>query len=223
MAVGESNITAKKTGYIDYSDTILVEKGNSTYNFSMEKEVYNLHINTQGKGIIKVNPDKEIYNYGDEIIIRFSSYTSKNDQERTLSNMGYKILDEITVLDAYLVKASNGVPSYKIRDVLNKTAMDLGYAGYDSYYGYGLVNAYWAIINNVDKLKIIIGTLEDDKINAIAKTEISPQGEKSGKFKDSDCLYSQGNIEYELTDNLSLNIALNYLKIIADGTQVQKI
>ncbi len=70
---------------------------------------------------------------------------------------------------------SNGIPSYQVREILHKTSIDLGFEGRDSYYGYGLVNAYWAV-NNVDKLKVIVGTLAEDTINVVIKTEISPRG-----------------------------------------------
>lgn len=42
---------------------------------------------------------------------------------------------------------ANGVSPYDIRDRLTTTAVDLGASGRDDYYGYGLVDAYGALIN----------------------------------------------------------------------------
>lgn len=40
---------------------------------------------------------------------------------------------------------ANGTPVYEIRDILTTTAIDLGLPGLDEEYGYGLVNAHWAV------------------------------------------------------------------------------
>lgn len=66
---------------------------------------------------------------------------------------------------------SRGINPSQIRDILHETAFDLGDEGFDTEFGYGLVNAYWAV-NQVDSIRILIGELVDDSINEVVQTNI---------------------------------------------------
>ncbi len=68
-----------------------------------------------------------------------------------------------------LMLASN-IPFYQVREILQQTSMPLGEDG-DLYYGHGLINAYWAI-NQVDKVRVLVGTRVGDEIDAVAETQL---------------------------------------------------
>lgn len=70
---------------------------------------------------------------------------------------------------------SAGIPRQEIRDVLHRTSMPLGSGEFDSEYGYGLVNAYWAV-NAVDKMRLIVGTRDGSQVTVVAETALSPKG-----------------------------------------------
>ncbi|HKL75758.1 MAG TPA: S8 family serine peptidase [Halanaerobiales bacterium] len=59
---------------------------------------------------------------------------------------------------------ANGIPRNQIREVLRETSFDLGDPGFDSEFGYGLVNAYWAL-NQVQSIRIFAGERDGDNIN----------------------------------------------------------
>lgn len=67
---------------------------------------------------------------------------------------------------------SNGIPADEIRETLQRTAMDLGTAGFNNQTGYGLINAYWAV-NNVKNIDILIGYWENDAFNYIKRESIN--------------------------------------------------
>ncbi len=75
---------------------------------------------------------------------------------------------------------ASGMPEGEIRETLHKTAMDLGKEGFDPEFGYGLINANWAV-NEVDSVKIIVGERDGNTINARAEKTI-PLGEKYFEF-----------------------------------------
>ncbi len=67
---------------------------------------------------------------------------------------------------------ANGIAKNEIEDILQRTAMQIG----DShYFGHGLINAAWAV-NGVDRMRIILGSREDYRINAVKDISLSPQG-----------------------------------------------
>ncbi len=65
-----------------------------------------------------------------------------------------------------------GIPEREIREILHKTAMDLGEEGFDPEFGHGLVNANWAV-NGVDSIRIIIGKKEGNTFKSLAEKTIS--------------------------------------------------
>lgn len=74
---------------------------------------------------------------------------------------------------------SAGIPSSEVIDILHRTCIPLGSS---SYYGYGLINAYWAV-SAVDRMRIIVGTRSGELIEVVAETSVDPQG---GTFEISD-------------------------------------
>ena len=68
-----------------------------------------------------------------------------------------------------------GVPKAEVRDVLTKTAMEIGGEGFSPKYGYGLVNAYWAV-QAVSEMRVIVGERMGNKVIAAGETAILPKG-----------------------------------------------
>jgi subtilisin family serine protease len=52
---------------------------------------------------------------------------------------------KVSAVAALLFASHEGISPSKVKDLLQKTAEDLGKTGYDPYYGHGLVNAYRAL------------------------------------------------------------------------------
>ena len=74
---------------------------------------------------------------------------------------------------------ANGVPREQVVEVLQRTSIPLGPDEFSIKYGYGLINAYWAV-NQVDSIAIMVGTREGNIITPVAETTISPKG---GSFR----------------------------------------
>ena len=74
---------------------------------------------------------------------------------------------------------ANGVPREQVVEVLQRTSIPLGPDEFSIKYGYGLINAYWAV-NQVDSIAIMVGTREGNIITPVAETTISPKGDPSG-------------------------------------------
>ncbi len=70
---------------------------------------------------------------------------------------------------------SVGIPKGEVREILRRTSMEIQGKGFDPHYGYGLINAYWAV-NAVDKIRIIVGVREGSIIDIAAETSIHPKG-----------------------------------------------
>ena len=65
---------------------------------------------------------------------------------------------------------SNGIPKSQVREVLERTCMKINdYNEY--YYGYGLVNAYWAV-NAVEEIRLIQGIRNGAEIEIAAETRM---------------------------------------------------
>ena len=67
---------------------------------------------------------------------------------------------------------ANGISKTQIRDILRESSFDLGSEGFDTEFGYGLVNAYWAV-NQVNSIRILVGSREMDNINAVQETTVA--------------------------------------------------
>ena len=70
---------------------------------------------------------------------------------------------------------SAGIPREEVRDILERSSMDLGTTGFDPYHGHGLINAYWAI-HAVDRIKVMVGTRVEDTVEAVTETWVEPKG-----------------------------------------------
>ncbi len=66
---------------------------------------------------------------------------------------------------------AEGIPAYRIREIITKTSIDLGTTGFNSYYGHGLINAYWAV-NDVQHIRILVGNRIGNKIEAVKEKKI---------------------------------------------------
>ena len=66
---------------------------------------------------------------------------------------------------------ANGIPKTQIREILRESSFDLGDEGFDIEFGYGLVNAYWAV-NEVQSIRLIIGTRDTDTINIVNEISV---------------------------------------------------
>jgi len=66
---------------------------------------------------------------------------------------------------------AEGIPDNQIRDILQKTAIDLGDPGFNEEYGHGLINSYWSV-NQAEEVIIIIGERNSRQFNAVKKLTI---------------------------------------------------
>jgi len=73
---------------------------------------------------------------------------------------------------------TNGIPAGDVVDVLRRTSIPLGREEFSEEYGWGLINAYWAV-NDVREIKVLVGTREGNTITAVAEASI---GLKGGSF-----------------------------------------
>lgn len=72
---------------------------------------------------------------------------------------------------------ANGIPKSEVRDVLRRTSMEIHTRGFNDTYGYGLINAYWAV-NAVEDMQVIQGIREGNQITAVAQTTVPSKGEQ---------------------------------------------
>lgn len=68
-----------------------------------------------------------------------------------------------------------GIPPQEVPDVLRETAIPLGSAEFSPEYGYGLVNAYWAV-TAATTMRLVVGTREGANINVVAETSLPAKG-----------------------------------------------
>jgi len=62
---------------------------------------------------------------------------------------------QIAAAIALMISANSSVTSAEIRDILQKTATDLGVEGKDDYYGYGMLNVTAAVMEAVERGSVI--------------------------------------------------------------------
>jgi len=113
---------------------------------------------------------------------------------------------------------ANSINPDNIRDILHDTAIDLGQSGFDEEYGYGMVNAYWAV-NAVDKIHISLGDYSQT-VNLDAKEytfEDIPYGEytieawidvRGNGIENGDYIFSK---EVIIDENTTIDIILEEL------------
>ncbi len=147
--------------------------------------------------------------------------------------MAYYLMDGTSMASPHAagvvcMMLANGIPAGEVREILHRTAMDLGSPGFDNEHGHGLVNAYWAI-NNVKEIKLAVGTKTGDTIDAVAQGTVDlktgnytlgkiPEGEfrvygwidvcNTGTIDDGDYLFESAPIYFEDGGRQTVNINL---------------
>jgi len=66
---------------------------------------------------------------------------------------------------------AEGIPTNRVREIIQRTSIDLGSTGFNHYYGHGLINAYWAV-NDVQHIRILVGNRIGNEIEAVKEKEI---------------------------------------------------
>lgn len=72
---------------------------------------------------------------------------------------------------------ANGIPKSEVREILHRTGMEIQVRGFSDTYGYGLINAYWAV-NAVEDMRVIQGLRNGDEITVVAETTVPAKGEQ---------------------------------------------
>lgn len=70
---------------------------------------------------------------------------------------------------------ANGINSRDIRDILHSTSIHPGQDTFSKEYGYGIINANFAL-NNVQNIKVIIGNRKGNIIEVFKETKVSLKG-----------------------------------------------
>ncbi len=123
---------------------------------------------------------------------------------------------------------SAGIDPSDVRAVLHRTSFDLGSTGFDPFYGYGLINAYWAV-NAVDEVKIIIGERQDDVFDKVYERKVALQDSQfefmdvpagtyqvygwidvrgTGTLDPGDYLAEAGEIDFSAAGNFTVELVL---------------
>ncbi len=63
-----------------------------------------------------------------------------------------------------------GICPADVREIIQRTSLDLGNPGFDPRYGHGLINAFWAV-NDVQSIRILVGRREGNTIDAVLEKE----------------------------------------------------
>jgi len=72
---------------------------------------------------------------------------------------------------------ANGIPKSEVREILHRTGMEIQVRGFSDTYGYGLINAYWAV-NAVEDMRVIQGLRNGNEITVVAETTVPAKGEQ---------------------------------------------
>jgi hypothetical protein len=70
---------------------------------------------------------------------------------------------------------ANGIPHYEVMEILRETSMSLTEDEFHPHYGYGLINAYWAV-SGVSEIRVIAGERVGDAVYSLVETYIKPKG-----------------------------------------------
>lgn len=122
-------------------------------------------------------------NYGPELDVAAPGGQSNGILSTSLAPEDYAFMQGTSMAAPHVtgligLMLSAGIPREQVRDILHQTSMPLGPDLFSPNYGYGLINAYWAV-NAVDEIKILLGTREGDRLDIVAETAI---GLRDGNF-----------------------------------------
>ncbi len=127
---------------------------------------------------------------------------------------------------------ANGIPPREVKEVMTRTASDLGDPGFDHYFGHGHVNAYWAVCD-VKEIKILVGTRNGNRIDAVKESKVDlksktfelkdiPAGEyqvfawidvqNTGTIDPGDHLYESEKMTFSDGQRLQVNVDLKEVK-----------
>lgn len=151
-----------------YDEVIAV--GATGYNWDDEPELayysntgMEIDVVAPGGGVIQGNPLGYVWSTGDE----GSYYGAAGTSMATPHVSG--------VVGLML---ANGIPKSEVREILHRTSMELqGRRGFNDTFGYGLINAYWAV-NAVEDMRIIQGLRDGSEITVVAETTVPVKGEQ---------------------------------------------
>ena len=70
---------------------------------------------------------------------------------------------------------ASGIPPQQVKEVLQATSMPLGPQEFSPEYGYGLINAYWAV-NGADTMRLLVGRREGSEIIPVREAALPSKG-----------------------------------------------
>jgi len=151
-----------------YDDVIAV--GATGYNWEDEPELayysntgMEIDVVAPGGGVVQGNPLGYVWSTGD-----FGSYYGSAGTSMATPH----------VSGVVGLMLANGIPKSEIRDILRRTSMEIqGRRGHNDTFGYGLVNAYWAV-NAVEDMRIIQGLRDGNEFTIAAEVAIPAKGEQ---------------------------------------------
>ena len=68
-----------------------------------------------------------------------------------------------------------GIPPQQVREILQAASMPLGPAEFSEEYGYGLINAYWAV-NAVEEMRLVVGRRTGNRVEVVKETTLPAKG-----------------------------------------------
>lgn len=98
----------------------------------------------------------------------------------SVKDAGYQYMDGTSMAAPHVsgvigLMLAAGIPPQRVVDVLKATSMPLGPKEFSEDYGYGLINAYWAV-NGVETMRLIVGRREGAEITVVAETSLPARG-----------------------------------------------
>jgi subtilisin family serine protease len=85
---------------------------------------------------------------------------------------------------ALVIAGNSDLSNLEVRDILSSTAVDLGTAGRDTHYGYGLVDAMAAVSAVPQSYGTLSGTVTDTGATAISGASVAAGGESATTISD---------------------------------------
>ncbi|HPT83447.1 MAG TPA: S8 family serine peptidase [Limnochordia bacterium] len=97
-----------------------------------------------------------------------------------IANGGYTYMEGTSMATPHVsgvigLMLAAGIPPQRIPQALQETAMPLGEQEFSPEYGYGLINAYWAV-NEVTTMRLVVGTRRGSKVDVVAEASLPAKG-----------------------------------------------